>query len=171
MKTLNWRHTDWNARNFVFQVGQEIIGQLSFYSVWNFNAVYTDSETKLKFAQKGFWSKILVTQEEKVVGKIDSGIFGRQTLTLSTGEVFRLSTDFWGSNVRWSNAAGEIVVNYKQATMSSMGKGVIDLRDTMNTEVETLLISAGLFIRQLTQKRRTLMVALMLPILAAASRR
>ena len=57
MKTLHWRHTDWNARRFIFSIGQEIIGQLSFNSPWNFNATYTDHKTNLLFIQKGYWNK------------------------------------------------------------------------------------------------------------------
>lgn len=96
MKTLNWRHTDWSAKNFVFFLGQEIVGQLTFQSSWNFNAVYTDNKTRLKFTQKSFWDrKVSITRDDKEVGEMDSGLLGKQTLKLSTGETFELVSNFW----------------------------------------------------------------------------
>src|SRR6478752_5694806 len=111
MKTLNWRHTDWNARNFIFSVGQEIIGQLTFHSYWNFNAVYTDKETKLKYTQKSFWDRnVLITKDEKPVGEIDFSFFGNQSLKLVTGERFILSVNAWGRNVHWRTEAGKTII-------------------------------------------------------------
>ena len=171
MKTLNWRHTDWFGKNFIFSIGQEIIGQLTFCSSWNFNAVYTDKETNLKFAQKSFWDRdVLITKDGNVVGEIDFGLFGTQTLKLATGERFALSTSFWEQEVYWKNEQGEIIIKYQQATMSSMGKGLISLNDSMTIETEKLLIGSGIFARQLRRKRATLIVVIMIPILAASRR-
>jgi hypothetical protein len=172
MKTLNWRHTDWNARNFIFSIGQEIIGQLTFNSSWNFNAVYTDKETKLKFSQKSFWDRdVLITKDGKLIGEIKNDFFlGTQTLKLPTGETFILSSNVWGRNVNWKNEKGETIVKYQQATMSSMGKGLISLNDSLTIETEKLLVSSGLFARQLLHKRVVLIVVIMIPILAASRR-
>jgi hypothetical protein len=169
MKTLNWRHTDWNARTFVFSLGKEIIGQLKFHSPWSFNAVYTDKETKLKFSQKNSWyGKIRITRDQKPVGEIDSGLFGKQILKLATGEKYELVSNFWGRDVQWKNSKGEMIINYKQATMSSMGKGTISLADSLTIELEKLLVSSGLFVRQLVIKRVAVLVAIFVPILAAS---
>jgi hypothetical protein len=172
MKTLSWRHTDWNARNFIFSIGQEIIGQLTFNSSWNFNAVYTDNETNLKFSQKGFWDRdVLITNDGKQIGEIKNDFFfGRQTLKLQAGETFILSSNFWGRNVNWKNEKGETIVKYQQATMSSMGKGSISLNDSLTIEMEKLLVSSGLFARQLLHKRIVLIVVIMIPIFAASRR-
>jgi hypothetical protein len=48
IKTLDLKRTDWNARNFIISIGQELIGQLSFNSIWNLDAIYTDKHTQLK---------------------------------------------------------------------------------------------------------------------------
>jgi hypothetical protein len=171
MKTLNWRHTDWNARNFIFSIGHEIIGQLTFHSSWSFNAVYTDKESKLKFSQKSFWDRnVLITKDEKIIGEIDSGLFGSQTLKLMTGERFILSSNFWGRDVNWKTEKGETIIKYQQATMSSMGKGLISLTDSLTIETEKLLISSGLFVRQLIIKRVSLTVAIVIPLLVATRR-
>jgi hypothetical protein len=169
MKTLNWRHTDWSARQFVFSLGQEIIGQLTFHSSWNFNAVYTDNVTRLNFSQDGFWSgKILITRDEKVIGEIDSGILSKQTLKLVTGDKYDLTSNFWGRNVKWKNEKGETIVNYKQASMSSMGKGTINLVDSLTIELEKILVGSGLFVRMLIVKRIALTVAIVVPITVAS---
>lgn len=168
MRTLNWRHTDWNARNFVFFLGQEIIGQLTFNSHWSFNAVYLDAETRLKFTQKGFWSrKVSIDKEGKKIGEIDNGFLGKQLLTLTNGERYELVSNFWLRNVTWKNANGSTIVKYRQATMASMGKGIVELTDSGKSEIEKLLVASGLFVRQLILKRAALTALIFLPILAA----
>lgn len=169
MKTLNWRHTDWNARNFIFSIGQEIIGQLTFHSPWNYNAIYTDKEAEIKFVQKSFWDRdAIITKDGETVGEISFGLFGIQTLKVVTGESYTLSTNFWEQEVYWKTEKGETIVKYKQATMSSMGKGLISLMDSLTIDTEKLLISAGLFARQVRRKRIALMIAAMIPILATS---
>ena len=171
MKTLNWRHTDWNARNFIFSIGQEIIGQLTFSSYWNFNAVYTDNDTNLKFSQKSFWDRdAIISKDGENVGEINFGLFATQTLKLVTGERFTLSTSFWEQEAYWKTENGETIIKYQQATMSSMGKGLISLNDSLTIDKEKLLISGGLFARQLRHKRIVLFIAIMIPILAASRR-
>lgn len=169
MKTLNWRHTDWNGRNFIFSIGQEIIGQLTFNNFWNFNAVYTDKETKLKFSQKNFWDRgVIITKDGNTVGELDFGLFGVQTLKLVTGEKFTLSTSFWEQEVYWKTENGDTIIKYQQATMSSMGKGLVSLNDSLTIEAEKLLISCGLFARQARHKRTILFITIIVPILAAS---
>ncbi len=171
MKTLNWRHTDWNARNFIFSIGQEIIGQLTFNSFWNFNAVYTDNDTNLKFSQKSFWDMdAIISKDGETVGEINFGLFATQTLKLVTGERFTLSTSFWEQEAYWKTENGETIVKYQQATMSSMGKGLISLNDSLTIDKEKLLISGGLFARQVRHKRIVLFIVIMIPILAASRR-
>ena len=171
MKTLNWRHTDWNARTFIFSIGQEIIGQLTFNSYLNFNAVYTDKETNLKFAQKSFWDRdAIITKDGETVGEINFGLFAIQTLKLVTGEKFTLSTSFWEQEAYWKTEKGETIIKYQQATMSSMGKGLISLKDSLTIDTEKILISSGLFARQARRKRIALFIVVMIPILAASRR-
>jgi hypothetical protein len=171
MKTLNWRHTDWNARNFIFSIGQEIIGQLTFNSYWNFNAVYTDKDTNLKFSQKNFLDRdATISKDGETIGEINFGLFATQTLKLVTGERFTLSTSFWEQEAYWKTENGETIIKYQQATMSSMGKGLISLNDSLTIDKEKLLISGGLFARQVRHKRIVLFIAIMIPILAASRR-
>lgn len=170
MKTLNWKRTDWTARNFIFTLGQEIIGQLTFYSSWNFNAVYTDKESKLKFTQKGFWNKeVVITKNEDKIGIIESGFFKHPTLKLKTGEIFTLSSNVWGRDVRWEKNIGEIVIKYEQTTFSAMGKGLIKIKDSLDIEIEKLLISSGLYIRQYIHKRAAVTIAIAIPIIVASN--
>ena len=61
-------------------------------------------------------------------------------------------------------------MKYEQATMSSMGKGVIRLKDSLTLDTEKLLMSSGLFMRQLMHKRGALAIAVMIPVMAASNR-
>ncbi|MDZ4716798.1 MAG: hypothetical protein SH819_15135 [Cytophagales bacterium] len=171
MKTFTWKHTGWSAKHYIFSMGEQIIGQLTFLNSWNSNALYTDNETEFKFAQKSFWDRdVLITKDEKTIGEIHSGLFGEKKLTLATGETYFLSTSFWEQEVYWKTEKGETIIRYKQAAMSSLAKGSISLTDTLPRQTEKLLISGGIFIRKMTRKRIALTVAVGIPILAAASR-
>src|SRR6187402_2923056 len=153
MQTLQWRHTDWTARKFVFQLGSDIIGQLTFNNYWNLNAVYTDAETRIKFSEKSFFDdSVVVTQNEKVIGTLSCG-FMRQSLTLTGGERYDLVSNFWGRDVKWKNQHGEELIKYYQATLSTMGRGTINTNGTLSRETEILMISGGLFIKQMMLKR------------------
>jgi len=170
MKSINWKSTDWSGRKFIFSIGKEIIGKLNFYSSWNLNAVYTDKETKLKFTQKSFWNRnVRITKEGKTVGEVKFSFFGNQTLKLATGESFTLSTNAWGRNVHWKAQDGQIIIKYKQAPLSSMGKGVISLAESLTNDTEKLLISSGLFVRQLIHKRVAMTIAIAVPIIVTLS--
>lgn len=170
IKTLNWNSTGWTARKYIFSIGQEICGQLTIKPTWNFEAIYTDKETSFQFAQKHFWNRdIVITKNKQSIGIISSGFFGGQTLTLTTGEKFFISTSLWEQAVYWKSGKGEIVAYYKQAVMSSMKKGVFTLTDSQPLETEKLLFSSGLFIRQMAHKRKTLMTAILIPIFVAAN--
>lgn len=168
MKTLHWRHTDWNARRFIFSIGQEIIGQLAFNSPWNFNATYTDHKTNLRFIQKGYWNKdTTITRNGEVIGEITFGMFAIQTLRLRSGQRFTLSTSFFEQEAYWKAEDGTTVITYQQATLSSMGKGLISTHDSLPEEIKTVLISGGLFARQARRKRILLIAATIIPILIA----
>ncbi|MCP2042121.1 hypothetical protein [Pontibacter sp. HSC-36F09] len=170
MKTLNWRHTGWFAKDFIFTMEQQIIGNLTIDSSWNFKALYTDEETKLNFAQKSFWDRnVSITRDGEVIGEIHSGLFGEKTLRLVSGEKFTISTSLWEQEVYWKTEEGNTVVQYWQATMSSMGKGSISLEKSLPVEMEKLLISSGLFIRQMTRWRRARKMAVIILVIASGS--
>jgi hypothetical protein len=172
MKTLNWRHTGWSARNFVVSVGRELVGQLTFDNSWNFNAVYTDKETRLVFAQKGFWNlDVSVSRDGQPIGEIRNDFFfGRQTLQLATGETYVLTSNAWGRNLNWKTAEGKPLVYYDQATLGSGGWGTIRLSESLTVDTEKLLVSTGIFGRQLLQRRLARVVLVMIPVIAASQR-
>ncbi|MDO6389773.1 hypothetical protein Q4E40_06520 [Pontibacter sp. BT731] len=170
MKTLNWRHTGWIAKDFIFAMEQQIIGYLTIDSSWNFKALYTDEETKLSFAQRSFWDRdVLITKDGVAIGEIHSGLFGQKTLALLSGEKFTISTSFWEQEAYWKTEQGNTIIRYRQAIMSGMGKGSIRIEKSLPIEAERLLISSGLFIRQMTRWRRARKMAVIILVIAAGS--
>jgi hypothetical protein len=167
MKTLSWKHTDWFGKTFIFFMGQEMIGQLTFQDFFNFRAAYTNRETNFNFATKSFWDRdVVISKDGKAIGEIQHGLFGEQRLKLTSGEKFVLSTSFWEQEAYWKNERGQTIIRYRQAAMSAMGKGVISLDATLTEETESLLISSGLFARQMRRKRVTFVVLVTIPVLA-----
>lgn len=170
MKILTWKHTDWFARNFQLAIEDQTIGQLSFTNSWNINALYSDNQINLEFAQKSFWDRdVLVTKAGETLGEISSGLFGTSSLKLANKEKYSLSTSFWEQEVFWKTPQGETIIKYQQATMSSMAKGVISVNKELPLDTEKLLISSGLFIRQLARKRAAVVAVICLMIVAAAN--
>lgn len=170
MKMINWKRTNWTARKFIFSIEQAQVGQLTFNHTWKFDANFTDHQTQLKFTQKSFWDRdVLIKKDGKRVGELQSGLFGEQKLKLATGEIFFISTSFWGQEAYWKTIEGETIITYKQAAMSSLENGLIKLNASLTSDIEKLLISTGLFARLVSRKRIAQTVAVMIPILTAAS--
>lgn len=158
MKTLNWVRTGWTASDFVLSLGQDIIGQLTFSPALNSKAVYADNNLRLKFIQSFFGSgTISITQDEKPIGEIVTRVFGGTTLELITGEKYKLGSNFWGFNFYWENASGERIMRYESTALS---KGTIEVYGMMTKEMEILLSSSGLFVKQSRQKRILLTIGL-----------
>lgn len=171
MKILNWSSTGWFAKNFVFKFEQQILGELTFNNSWLYNGEYSDQETKLKFFQNSFWDRNIVVIKDAVrIGEIHIGLFGEQTLKLLTGEKFYLSTSFWEQEVYWKTERGETIVKYQQELMSSLEKGLISAEDSLTLEMEKLLISSGIFVRQMIRQRIARVVVIFIPIIAAGSK-
>ncbi len=170
MKTLNWRHTDWSARKFIFFSGQEIIGELNFNSAWNFNGTYVDSGSEFQFRENAdrIWKRrVFITRNGQLVGSLHYQLFRDPQLQLATGETFILPSNFFGRNVQWTNSKNEAIVKYEQASMTSMGKGTITLTTPLPAETEKVLIIAGLYIRQLILKKTSLLLIVLIPIFAS----
>ena len=171
MKTVHWKRANWLATRFVFDLEQQAVGHLLFPSSWNFDAVYTDRDTQLRFAQRSFWTgDVSITQQGEPIGTIRFGVLGGQSLTLVTGERFRLSTGFWQQAASWQKENGETVIRYEQAALGSSGKGIVCSPDALPPALETLLLSSGVYVRQLNQKRTAVMVAIVMPLIAGANR-
>ena len=87
-----------------------------------------------------------------------------------TGERFQLSTGFWQQAASWQKENGKTVIRYEHAALGSRGKGIVCSPDALPPALETLLLSSGVYVRQLTQKRTAVMVAIVMPLIAGANR-
>lgn len=151
-ETLTWKSGDWIGR----EAGNDVAGLLTFNN-WNSKATYADGRLTLSFAQKGFWNTtILVKLSQTIIGEVTRPFSGKTTLRFVTGEQYNLVSNFWGTKVRWTNGDGETLVEYHQATMSSMGKGTIVFDETLSPETRTVLAVTGVFMRQLVSKTAAL---------------
>ncbi|MBF9239622.1 hypothetical protein I2I05_19675 [Hymenobacter sp. BT683] len=167
MKTSTWKCADWLAQRFVITLERQREGQLLFTSWWHHDAVYTDHDTKLQFARKSFWSSdIFITKDGEPLGEIRFGLFGEPALTRASGELFVLSTSLWEQEAYWKTAGGETLMRFQQAALSFIGKGVIRSAEALPRELETLLVSSGVFAQQLSRNRTVLLVAMLLLLIA-----
>jgi hypothetical protein len=171
MNTLQWRHTDWTGRNFIFWLNEKVIGELTFKSSWDLNAVYQSQQAQLKFIVTGFWkNRILIMRGNEKLGEIKNGFSGKQTLTLVNGKSYVLTSGFWGRSAQWSNLNGEILIKYTTASIRSMGKGTIIVSHNLAADEKELLVSTGLFARQMLLKMAVMVLIIMIPAMSAASR-
>lgn len=169
MKTFTWQRLNWWATRFLVALEPHPVGQLRFPSSWNWDAEYTDADATLRFTQPSAWnSDVRVTQGEVTVGTIRGGWFGSPSLTLASGECFVLATSTWQQEAAWKTADGAILVTFQQATWSARSTGAVPAPDALPPDLERLLVSSGIFLGQLRQKRTALIFAFLL--LASASR-
>lgn len=170
MTALHWKQTDWFAQHFIFSVEQDMIGKLDFYSAWNFNAVYEDKDTHLKFTRKNFWNaNILITQDEALIGEIDFGFFGSESLILASGETYKLSSNLWGGDAKWKTESGEAIVTFKPSSWISMRKGIIKPVAYLPYDTAKLLMSSGVFMRLLRQKLLALTLGILIPVIVGSN--
>lgn len=166
MKTLNWRAIDLNSRNLILSAGHEVVGQLSFISYWNSDAVYSDKESEFMFNSKGiFKNDILISKKGQPIGELNFRFFGDHTLTLSSGEKFILSSSPWGRDVNWKSASGEVIVHYQQTSAFSTRQGFVNVKDSLDSGLQKLLTSSGLFARQLMLYHRLMFIAIVCSVL------
>lgn len=171
MKTFTWQRLNWFATRFLVRMEQHPVGQLLFTSSWNWDAEYTEQDTTLRFVQPSAWSnEVLVTQDGQPVGGIRFRLFGEQTLQLASGEYFVLSTSPWQQEVYWKTPSGETLLTYQQATWSARSTGIISSPNALSAELERLLLSSGIYMRQLSQMRTALLILILLPLLSTANR-
>lgn len=164
MTTFNWRHTDWRGKEVLFTtVERQVVGKLSLYGSWN--ASYSYDESDFNFTSKGlFDTKVRITQDGNLLARLKMGSFGLPTLTLATGERFILSTDFWERELYWKTDRGEKCMIYHRPALSSMGKGMVYVKDGLAGEKARLLMSTGLYARKRVHYLITLAIAVIVPI-------
>jgi hypothetical protein len=171
MNTMQWRHTDWVGRNFIFWLNEKVVGQLTFKNSWNLNAIYRSEQNQLKFVVSGFWkTKVKVFKNDDLIGEIETHFYGKQTLKLSNGKSYSLTSGFWGRNTQWADSKGETLIKYTTAYLRSMGKGTITISDKLAPDEKDLLVSSGLFARQLFLKMAAVVVIVMASALSTTPR-
>lgn len=153
MKSLQWRHTDWTARKYVFQSGLDTIGKLVL-GYWDSSAVYLTAESRMAFSEESFWRNTIHVKRDNVqVAVIKYEVFGPYALQLHSGEVYYLKRDFVGRNTKWENEEGAAIASYQPATFSSGGKGTLNFTQSVAEETEHLLAGSGLYLSVLFQRR------------------
>jgi len=165
MKTLNLKSTSWTARNFIFGLGQEIIGRLSFQSGFRYKASYEEKNLSYQFASPSFWgSSIDVLSSGKKIATLKQKWF-KDYITLATGETFTFRSSFGGRKQWWATAQGKEIVQFTSPTFNSLGRSTITIDDDLSTDTSTLLMSSGIVVRQL-RVQRVLLFVVLIPVIS-----
>jgi hypothetical protein len=126
MNTIHWQSKGWFSRDIALSVGISPLGKLTFKSAWNQNATYFSKSTRLSFVQEGFWKQyVRVVRDDSTLTKIEINPFSKSVLKLTTGEGFTLASNFWGSELKWTDTAGKPVVLYIDPMFSAYRKGTM----------------------------------------------
>lgn len=157
-KFINWK-SDWFSGNFHLFVDGLQKGAITF-TMWTSNAESMFEDKNYQFVNEGFWqsrTKVIDKKTNEVLAIITYDSWKSKALiSLNTGEQYEWkSTGVWKS--QWT------VSNYKDEHImytSSSNSGAIS-SDTDNK----LLIIAGLFIKQVYNKRAVFVIACMVPVI------
>ncbi len=145
METITWKNSDLTGKRFDFESSTQPIGTLTVSNELGADALFTTDNDRLQFSRAGFWdNKILIKKNGQLIGEIKNQLFGATHLKLKSGTTFRLSSNLIGRNLKWLSAKGHPTVEYKMATLTSMGKGFIKVDDSLSSNDKEILLSAGL---------------------------
>lgn len=163
-KFINWK-SNWLSGNFQLFADGVQKGMITF-ETWKSNAESMLDDKNYQFVNEGFWqsrTKVIDRKTGGVVAIITYDSWkSKAVISLKSGEQYEWkSTGVW--QAQWT------LSNYKDAHIAysaSSNCGAIS-SDTDNE----LLIIAGLFIKQIYNKRAIVLVACIIPIITASINR
>jgi hypothetical protein len=145
METITWKNSDLTGRLFEFAIGNNIMGTLTRASQLSPNATFVTETDRIQFQRVEFLENRIVIKKNGVfIGEIGYRLFGRTLLKLKSGQIFKLTSNLMGRNLKWVDSNGVPVVEYSFATLKTMRKGSIQTSDSINRDEEGILVSSGL---------------------------
>ena len=145
METVTWKNLDLSGVRFDFENNDQTFGTLTLLNELSSNANFTTDNDRLQFQRVGSWdNKVQIKRNNKLIGEIKNRLLGQTYLELKTGRTCKLSSNIIGRNLKWLDANGKPIVEYKMATLTSMRKGFIKIDDSLTKEEKEILSSAGL---------------------------
>jgi len=163
-KFINWK-SDWFNGNFQLFVDGLQKGAITF-GIWKSDAESIFEDKNYQFVNDGFWrssTKVIDKKTNEVVAMITYDSWkSKAVISLKSGEQYEWkSTGIWKSQWTVSNYNDEHIMY-----SSSSNSGAIS-SDTDNE----LLILAGLFIKQIYNKRAVLIIVCIMPIITTSTLR
>lgn len=163
-KFINWK-SDWFSGNLQLFVDGLQKGAITF-GMWKSDAESIFEDKNYQFVNEGFWqssTKVIDRKTNTVVAMITYDSWkSKAVISLKSGEHYEWkSTGIWKSQWTVSNYNDEHIM-YN----SSSNSGAIS-SDTDNE----LLILAGLFIKQIYNKKTVVIIACIIPIITTSTLR
>ncbi|GGG92739.1 hypothetical protein [Pedobacter zeae] len=161
-KLINWK-SDWFSNNFHLFVDGIQKGAITF-GTWRSNAESRFEDQNYQFVNKGFWqssTRITDKKTNEVLAVITYDSWkSKAVISLKTGEQYEWkSKGLWKSQWTVSNYKDEHIVYTSGSNSGSIAS------DTDHK----LLIIAGLFIKQVYNKRTILMMACIVPVITTST--
>jgi len=145
MEIVTWKNSDLSGVRFDFENNDQTFGTLTLLNELSSNANFITDNDRLQFIRVGYWgNKVLIKRNNVLIGEIKNRLLGQTYLELKMGRTVKLSSNLIGRNLKWLDANGQPIVEYKMATLTSMRKGFIKIDDSLTKEEKEILLSAGL---------------------------
>jgi hypothetical protein len=145
MNIVTWKNSDMSGRRFDFEIGNEIFGRLTRFSELSSNANFVTDKGIIQFQRIGILdNKVILKKNGEFIGEIGNRIVGQTFLKLKSGQVFILTSNLIGRNLKWTDSNGLPIVEYSFATLSTMRTGSIKTSELINDDERGILISSGL---------------------------
>lgn len=156
METVTWKNSDLSGVRFDFENSDQTFGTLTLLNELSSNANFITDNDRLQFKRVGSWdNKVQIKRNNELIGEIKNRLLGQTYLKLKKGTTFKLSSNLIGRNLKWLDANGHPIVEYKVATLTSMRKGFIKIDDSLTKEEKEILLSAGLVAGRFNMYRLT----------------
>lgn len=162
MDILNWRQKDTWGREISLSAAGLPAGELIFQGWSSHDAVYTSGAATTQFKKRGwFEQEVEILQQGERVGVATSSLLGKTQVSLTNGEAYSLTSEYFSNNRSVQDQAGNRVIDFKQGAFN-FSKGEIIVADNLPEQQKEVLVVASLYLKLVTDNSIALIVIMFL---------
>lgn len=128
---LVWTQPSARHRHYELRAGDETVATLDWQKSLGSLALATTADGEWTFKRAGFWHPRVTARPagtETEVASFEAGWTGDGTLRLEGGETFAWKPgNFWQTRWGWHDAAGSLLVGFRQRTSLLKTEGVVEI--------------------------------------------
>lgn len=169
MRTISWKSKGWRSNQIEFHENAQLFGSLTFDNSWNWNASYHGEIGKIDFKSGIFLQsdQVKIYKHGEHIGSIHRSFLGGVKFIDKGQSIFYLNSNIWDTCFEWKNSDEETIIQINTEGILNSGSGTAEMILESNNELDELLIASSIYVKHLDNKKRALLVAALVPLIAA----